>query len=212
MVGPMLLAAGIKKGYGLRPVLRGAGLRVDGGEVVAVLGANGSGKSTLLRVFATLLRPEAGALSLCGIDALAQPAEARLRLGALLHSTMVYPDLTGRENLRFHAALRGLAGAEARVKAALDSVDLTRRADDPARTYSRGMAQRLSLARALLHGPALLLLDEPFTGLDQASVARLSAMLVEFARGGGAVVLSTHETGRGMDAVTRRVTLSGGTL
>ena len=141
----MLDAAGIRKRYGLRPVLRGLNLRVGPGEIVAILGANGAGKSTLLRVLATLLRPEAGTLAIDGIDALARGGEARARLGVVLHHTMVYPDLTGRENLRFHAELRGLSNTEARINAALEQVDLTRRADDLARAYSRGMAQRLSL-------------------------------------------------------------------
>lgn len=208
----MLDAAGIRKRYGLRPVLRGLNLRVGPGEIVAILGANGAGKSTLLRVLATLLRPEAGTLAIAGIDALARGGEARARLGVVLHHTMVYPDLTGRENLRFHAELRGLSNTEARINAALEQVDLTRRADDLARAYSRGMAQRLSLARALLHEPVLLILDEPFTGLDQASAARLTALLADWARAGKAAVMTTHEIGRGMESVTRSLTLAGGVL
>lgn len=208
----MLDAAGIRKRYGLRPVLRGLNLHVGPGEIVAILGANGAGKSTLLRVLATLLRPEAGTLAIDGIDALARGGEARARLGVVLHHTMVYPDLTGRENLRFHAELRGLNDSAARITAALEQVDLIRRADDLARAYSRGMAQRLSLARALLHEPVLLILDEPFTGLDQASAARLSALLADWARAGKAGVMTTHEVGRGMESVTRALTLDGGVL
>ena len=147
-----------------------------------------------------------------GIDALARGGDARARIGVVLHHTMVYPDLTGRENLRFHAELRGLNDSAARITAALEQVDLIRRADDLARAYSRGMAQRLSLARALLHEPVLLILDEPFTGLDQASAARLSALLAEWARAGKAAVMTTHEVGRGMDSVTRALTLEGGVL
>ena len=208
----MLDAAGIRKRYGLRPVLRGLNLRVGPGEIVAILGANGAGKSTLLRVLATLLRPEAGTLAIDGIDALARGGDARARIGVVLHHTMVYPELSGRENLRFHAELRGLNDSAARITAALERVDLTRRADDLARAYSRGMAQRLSLARALLHEPVLLILDEPFTGLDQASAARLSALLVDWARAGKAAVMTNHEVGRGMDSVTRSLTLDGGVL
>lgn len=208
----MLDAAGIRKRYGLRPVLRGLNLRVGPGEIVAILGANGAGKSTLLRVLATLLRPEAGTLAIDGIDALARGGDARARIGVVLHHTMVYPELSGRENLRFHAELRGLNDSAARITAALEQVDLIRRADDLARAYSRGMAQRLSLARALLHEPVLLILDEPFTGLDQASAARLSALLADWARAGKAGVMTTHEVGRGMESVTRALTLDGGVL
>lgn len=208
----MLDAAGIRKRYGLRPVLRGLNLRVGPGEIVAILGANGAGKSTLLRVLATLLRPEAGTLVIDGIDALARGGDARARIGVVLHHTMVYPELSGRENLRFHADLRGLNDSAARITAALEQVDLIRRADDLARAYSRGMAQRLSLARALLHEPVLLILDEPFTGLDQASAARLSALLADWARAGKAGVMTTHEVGRGMESVTRALTLDGGVL
>ena len=208
----MLEAVGIRKRYGLRPVLRGLNLRVVPGEIVAILGANGAGKSTLLRVLATLLRPEAGALAIDGIDALTRGGETRARIGVVLHSTMVYPELSGRENLRFHAELRGLNDVAVRVDTALERVELARRADDLARTYSRGMAQRLSLARALLHDPILLILDEPFTGLDQASAARLTALLGDWARAGKSAVMTTHEVGRGMDSVTRSLTLEGGVL
>ncbi|MBX7214043.1 MAG: heme ABC exporter ATP-binding protein CcmA [Thermoflexales bacterium] len=206
----LLEALGIRKAFALRPVLRGVDLTVAPGEVVALLGPNGCGKSTLLRIVATLLRPDAGQVRIDGIDALREGGAARARIGVLTHQTLLYPELTGRENLRFHADLRGLPDAGARVDAALAMVDLTRRGEDRVRGYSRGMAQRLSLARALLHRPRLLLLDEPYTGLDQASAARLSDTLGAFAADGGGIVLSTHELGRGMEAVTRRVQLGPG--
>ncbi len=208
----ILEASGIRKLYGLRPVLRGLDLMVAAGEMVAVLGANGAGKSTLIRVLATLMRPDAGALRIAGFDALQAGGSVRERIGVVLHQTLVYPELTGRENLAFHAQLRALDGAEARVNLALERVDLSRRADDRARAYSRGMAQRLSLARALLHDPVLLLLDEPFTGLDQASAARLSSLFGDLAREGRSIVMSTHELARGMESVTRRVVLEAGAL
>ncbi|HQZ23647.1 MAG TPA: heme ABC exporter ATP-binding protein CcmA [Thermoflexales bacterium] len=207
----LLLAQNIVKFYGLRPVLRGASLAVDGGEFVAMLGANGSGKSTLLRVLATLGRPEKGSLEICGVDALAHGDLARQHIGVVMHQSMLYPDLSAKENLMFHARLHGLADAPARVTRALERVNLAARADDPARMFSRGMIQRLTLARVLLQNAQVILLDEPFTGLDAASAQNLSILLMELAAGGKAIVMTTHEQ-RGMEGVTRVVRLEEGKL
>lgn len=207
----LLTATNITKFYGLRPVLRGASLALDGGEMVAMLGANGSGKSTLLRVLATLARPEKGALNICGIDALAHGDRAREHIGVVMHQSMLYPDLSAKENLMFHARLHAVVDAPARIARALERVSLTARANDPARMFSRGMIQRLTLARVLVQDASLILLDEPFTGLDAASAQNLSILLMELAAGGKAILMTTHET-RGMDGVTRVVRLDDGRL
>lgn len=207
----LLEADAIVKYYGMRPVLRGASLRLAGGDFVALLGPNGSGKSTLLRVLSTLSRPDKGALIVCGVDALAHSDQARAYLGVVMHQPLLYGDLTARENLEFHARLHGVAHAAAKVATALDRVQLGARGRDPARTFSRGMTQRLTIARLLMQDARVILLDEPFTGLDTASAASLSGLLTELAREGRAVLMTTHET-RGMEGVTRVVRLADGRL
>jgi heme exporter protein A len=216
----ILEARDIAKAHGLRPVLRGVTLNVAAGEFVAVLGANGAGKTTLLRILATLSRPDAGSLAIGGADALRHPGQARRRIGFVSHHSLIYGDLTAAENLRFYADLYGVGRAgdasplpvPARIEEALGRVNLAARARDPARAFSRGMLQRLTIARALLHDPALILLDEPFTGLDQASARALSELLRTLAADGRALVMTTHEFSRGLDGVTRAALIRGGRI
>jgi ABC-type multidrug transport system ATPase subunit len=235
----LLSAINIGKLFGMRPVLRNVSLEIARGEFVAILGANGAGKTTLLRILATLIRPSAGALAIGAVDALAHPDRARAFIGLVSHQSLIYPDLTARENLEFYGRMYGAgrqkpeaANADGQPKGeigqagrqgvrdqlqllvedALRRVGLWNRRDDPARTFSRGMIQRLTIARAILHDPLLLLLDEPFTGLDQASAASLSALLREMAVRDRAVVMTTHELGRGLDGVTRALILQGGQI
>ena len=198
------------KEYRQRRVVNGVSISVAAGEIVALRGSNGAGKTTLLRILATLLRPNAGELRLFGVDVRKEPMEARRRLGWVGHDTACYPDLTGRENLEFHAALHQVDGA--RVDEVLDWSALAGAADRPLRTYSRGMAQRLGLARALLHRPRLLLLDEPFSGLDLDSADRLTARLRALRDDGTAVVLSTHDTDRTAALADRTATIARGRL
>jgi len=233
----LLSATNIGKLFGMRPVLRGVSLEIARGEFVAILGANGAGKTTLLRILATLARPSAGTLTIGTVDALAHPDRARAFIGLVSHQSLIYPDLTARENLEFYGRMYGAGkqrpgGADQEpgsrgervgrrvtddelqplVEDALRRVGLWNRRDDLARTFSRGMIQRLTIARAILHDPLLLLLDEPFTGLDQAAAANLSALLCEMAVRNRAVVMTTHELGRGLDGVTRALILKGGQI
>lgn len=227
----MLDATELTRSYGVRPVLRGVSLSAAPGEVVAVLGANGAGKTTLLRVLSTLSKPDGGRLSVAGIDALEHPNRARRLIGFVSHHPLVYPDLTGYENLLFYARLYGadapramddypqsvnrqssIDNRQSPIDALLRRVNLHTRAHDLARSYSRGMLQRLTIARAMIHDPALILLDEPFTGLDQASARNLSAMLGELAQAGKTLVMTTHEFGRGLESVTRAVLLRAGRI
>ena len=210
--GDLLLdAQAITRAFGMRPVLRGVELQVRRGECVALLGPNGAGKTTLLRILATLAQPSGGTLMIDGINALQQPAEARARIGMVSHQSLVYPDLTAIENLRFFGQLYGGVSNQ-RLETVLRQVNLWARAKDRARTFSRGMLQRLTIARAVLHDPALLLLDEPYTGLDQTSALTLSELLQEVALSGRAVVLTTHELSRGLEHVSRFLTLQSGKL
>jgi heme exporter protein A len=216
----MILISGLTKTYNLRPVLRNIDLSVKQGEFVALLGQNGAGKTTLLRVLATLIRPDAGTIQINGLDALSDTARVRGFVGYVSHHPLVYPDLTAYENLQFTARMYGLAQKKAgsnveisdRIDATLKRVGLLTRAHDRVRTLSRGMMQRLSIARAILHEPSVLLLDEPFTGLDQQSAENLIALLHEMHVAGRTVVMSTHELGRGLSAASRVLVLQAGRI
>ena len=196
------------RAFGGTPVLAGVDLEVGAGEVVALLGANGAGKTTLMRILGLLLRPERGRLALFGDDA-GGPA-VRRRLGYVGHESFCYPDLTGAENLAFYARLFDVPQATARVAELLGWAGLDGAARRPVRTYSRGMGQRLALARALVHRPDLLLLDEPFSGLDALGVTALQARLGELAMAGHTVILTTHELERAAPVATRFAVLHRG--
>lgn len=159
---------GLERNYGDRPVLRGVDLELVAGGTLAVLGPNGSGKSTLLRVLATLLRPNRGRVTVLGCELPEDAWKLRGRVGYLGHEPLLYEDLTGRENLEFQARIHGIPAAEAaaRIEADLETVGMTRRARDRVSDYSAGMRQRIAICRAVLHRPALLLLDEPDSNLD----------------------------------------------
>jgi heme exporter protein A len=187
-------AQGLTKLYGRHRALGGVDLTVGAGRLCALLGPNGAGKSTLLGILSTLVRPTSGTVRFTGAGAEVDAHDARAAIGLLAHEPMVYGELSALENLRFFAALYGVAGADARARALLDEVGLANEARTrPARTYSRGMMQRLALARALLPGPNLLLLDEPFTGLDRAGVTHLVAALEKCKSDGRLVIVVSHD-------------------
>jgi heme exporter protein A len=185
---------GLERRYGERVALAGVSARVEAGQTLAVLGGNGAGKTTLLRVLAGLLRPHGGAVRVLDADLPEERWKLPGRVGYLGHDPLLYRDLTGRENLRYHARLHGVA--EARIDALLEQVEMTPRADEPLRTLSRGMVQRLAVCRAVLHEPELLLLDEPRSHLDPAA-----AQLVEPLVGRGAQrsrVVASHDPSGGI--------------
>jgi heme exporter protein A len=206
----MISAAGLRKSFGRTVVLDDVSLEVGAGSCVALLGPNGAGKTTLLRILATLLRPSAGRLLVCGVDALAQPDTARASLGVVAHGSYLYEDLSARENLRFWTVMTGHDAANGRLEGALAQVELDGVADDRVRTFSVGMKRRLSLARVLLGNARALLLDEPFTGLDQRGRKWLTEFLLGFKAGGGAVVVATHSLATGLGAADRLSILVGG--
>jgi heme exporter protein A len=166
---------GLERRYGERVALAGVSARVDQGQTLAVLGGNGAGKTTLLRVLAGLLRPHGGAVRVLDADLPAERWKLPGKVGYLGHDPLLYRDLTGRENLRYHARLHGVA--ERRVDVVLGQVGMERRADDPIRELSRGMVQRIAVARAVLHEPPLLLLDEPRANLDPAAAELLEPLI-----------------------------------
>ena len=196
------------KRFGERLALRRVSLRVEPGETVALVGPNGSGKSTLLRLVAGLARPTAGSARLDGVDAAAAPPELRGRIGLVAHRALAYRGLTARENLALQARLHRRPPGD--VASALERVGLADRADERIDGFSRGMTQRLGLARALLHEPELLLLDEPATGLDLEGQAMLAEVVRE-GGGGRTTIFTTHDPAA-LALAGRVVTLAGGAL
>jgi heme exporter protein A len=166
---------GLGRRYGERVALAGVSARVEAGQTLAVLGGNGAGKTTLLRVLAGLLRPHGGRALVLGAELPEQRWQLPGKVGYLGHEPLLYRDLSGRENLRYHARLHGVP--EARVAELLGQVGMERRADDPVRELSRGMVQRVAVARAVLHDPPLLLLDEPRANLDPAAAELLEPLI-----------------------------------
>jgi heme exporter protein A len=166
---------GLTRHFGERTALREVSVEVPPGATLAVLGRNGAGKSTLLRILATLLRPHGGQVRLFGEELPRRAWAVRGRLGLLGHDPLLYRDLTGRENLRYHARLHDVSAD--RVEEVLDAVGMARRAEDPVRSLSRGMVQRLAVARAVLHRPELLLLDEPRANLDPGASALIEPLI-----------------------------------
>jgi heme exporter protein A len=209
--GFSLSFAGVEKRFGMRLALRGITLAIAPGEFVALVGANGSGKTTLLRIAAQLMRPSAGAVSIAGEDS-DIPANIRARCGLVSHATLLYDELTAEENLRFFARLYDLPNASAACAAALDRVGLAPRARDLVRTFSRGMRQRLSLARAMLSAPRLLLLDEPAAGLDPAGQSWLGNEVARLHANGCTILMSTHGNNEVQSAVTRAIRLEAGAI
>jgi heme ABC exporter ATP-binding subunit CcmA len=205
-------ARGLRKAYGRHLVLDGVDLDVRCGEAVALLGANGAGKTTLLRIAATLVRPTRGRIRVAGADCVRDPEAARRQLGFLGHGSWLYEDLTAFENLRFWATLGGLSWSASTLRAALAAVELERWGDERVRPFSAGMKRRLSIARLVIARPRVLLLDEPFTGLDQQGAKWLEEHLQAFKSGGGAVLMSTHSFGRGFGVADRAAILAGGRI
>jgi heme ABC exporter ATP-binding subunit CcmA len=208
----LLSARGLRKAYGRHLVLDGIDLDVRRGEGVALLGANGAGKTTLLRIVATLVRPTSGRVLVAGIDAGRDPDGARRQLGFLGHGSWLYEDLTALENLRFWATLGGHAASMPALHGALGAVDLDRWGGERVRAFSAGMKRRLALARLVLARPRVLLLDEPFTGLDQQGSKWLEEHLQVFKGAGGALVMSTHSFGRSFGVADRAAILADGRL
>jgi ABC-type multidrug transport system ATPase subunit len=185
---------------------------VRAGEIVGLLGPNGAGKSTLLAILSTLLSPSSGEVRYGTRTAVEAGAVLRSRLGLLAHDLHLYPELTARENLTFFARLYGVPDVEARVVAALERASLDGRGDDLVSGFSRGMRQRLALERALIHRPRLLLLDEPFTGLDDASGQALIARLRGFRDEGRLVLVATHDLDLAEGLLDRAAVLRDGRL
>lgn len=209
---PLIEVSNIAQRFGRHLALRGVSLQVFEGERLALLGSNGAGKSTLIRIIATLSRPTLGTYRAFGSDALEDRRSTRERIGVTGHQPYIYPELTCTENLRFTATMYGLANPDQVVTQALDRVGLSDRANRPAATLSRGLLQRLDLARATIHNPDLLILDEPDTGLDAPGLRVLERIVTDQAASGRAVIFTSHAIERALRLATRIVVLQRGDL
>ncbi len=210
MNDPVINVSSVSKAFEARKVLKKIDLSVSGGESVYICGINGAGKSTLLRIISGILQPDSGSVSLCGYDTARDPEKAKPQLGVISHKAMVYPDLTVAENLKFFANLYGVDAPGKRVDELLEDVGLTPFRYDQAAILSRGLLQRLSIARALVHKPAILLADEPFTGLDSDSCKHLAGIFVDFLAKDGTIIMTTHDAAVGLKCCRRVVVLDKG--
>lgn len=202
----------VSRHFGRRRALSRISFRAGRGVILGVLGPNGAGKSTMMALLATLLRPTSGRIRYGAHDTMTSGALLRASIGLLGHDLFLYPELTGRENLAFFAGLYGVTDSAAAADAALARSGLSERADDPVSTWSRGMRQRVALERALIHRPRLVLLDEPFTGLDDASTAALVQRLITLRETRAIVVLATHDLDLAEGLLDRAIFLREGRI
>jgi ABC-type multidrug transport system ATPase subunit len=205
-----LRARGLKKRFGALSALRGIDLEVSSGTIHAVLGPNGAGKSTLLKILAGLAQPSEGEVEIVVGDKRLDPRKARHAIGYVGHATLLYPELTASENLIFAGRLYSVQDAADRAKTLLEEEGLSDVADRRAGTFSRGMAQRLAIARSRVHAPEILLLDEPFTGLDRRSADALAERLIDLRDKSHALVLITHDLRQAGEIADRADTLIRG--
>ena len=206
---PALQVSAVSKVFGERKALDSVSFEVPQGAFLSIFGPNGAGKTTLLRVLSTLTRPSYASISVLGIDAKEQPDEVRSHIGLISHNSMLYPDLTAEENLMFVARMYGIQNPEERVREMLTAVELDHRRFDTVRTFSRGMTQRLSIARALLNNPTLVFLDEPYAGLDPHAVEIFDGLL-ESLRKDRIFVMVSHDLEKGFSMCSHLLVLARG--
>ncbi|MCO6449251.1 MAG: heme ABC exporter ATP-binding protein CcmA [Caldilineales bacterium] len=202
----------LRKAFGRHRVLRGLNLDIEAGSSVALLGPNGAGKTTLLRILASLSRPTSGTVTIAGVDISANPEGIRQHIGMVSHAPLLYDDLSAEENLQFYARLYGMKEPGERIRELLQRVGLDQRRKDLVRTFSRGMVQRMAIARALLHNPPILLLDEPDTGLDPQAAEMMTDLLRELGGSERTILMTTHHLERGLGLADRILILSSGNL
>jgi heme ABC exporter ATP-binding subunit CcmA len=209
---PAIRLEGVARRFGDRWILRGIDLTVDPGEIVVMTGRNGSGKTTLVRIIGTLRRPTRGRASVFGRDTVRQADLLRGDVGLLGHNNALYDDLTAAENLVFSMRMAGLSADRDRIAAALAEVGLTHVAGQRVRGFSAGMRRRLGLGRLILRPPRLLLLDEPYASFDQDGIDVVNDFAARIARGGGVVLLTTHDMTRALEVMSRRVHIADGRM
>ena len=208
---PAIDVAGVSRTFGRRRAVDDVTLSVPAGDCLALFGPNGAGKTTLLRLIAGLLRPSAGAVRVGG-RALRDDADARAQVGLISHQSMLYRALTARENVEFAASLYGVADPRAAARRALERMRVDDRAETPVRALSRGLQQRVSIARAIVHEPGVVLLDEPYTGLDAAGGAALTEMLQTLRAAGAGLLLVTHNVDEGLAVASHAAVMLAGKI
>jgi len=208
----MIKTRKLVKAFGSRVVLRNIDINIAPGDFVTLLGVNGAGKTTLMSLVATLGRPTAGTVMIGGMDTAQHAAHIRRYIGLVSHKTLLYDDLSGEQNLQFYARMYDVPNPKARIETVLHQVGLWGRQKDPVRTYSRGMQQRLAIARAILHNPPILLLDEPDTGLDQNAASMLGDLLAAVGMSQRTVLMTTHNLERGLRLGNRVLVLANGKI
>ena len=199
----------LTKVFGDRKALDKVSIEVPEGAFLSIFGPNGAGKTTLVRTLATLSRATSGTALVAGFDAKEEPDKVREHIGLISHNPMLYPDLTAMENLMFTAQLYGVVNAEERVRELLRAVELDHGRFDVVRTFSRGMTQRLSIARALMNDPDVVFLDEPYAGLDPHAVEIFDG-LIEQLRDGRTFIMVSHDLQKGFDVCTHALVLARG--
>jgi heme exporter protein A len=206
----MIIAEQLTKWFNGQPVLQGIDLRVSPGECVTIMGPNGAGKTTLLRILATLSRPSGGRFTIDGLAPESHANAIRQRVGLISHQPLLYEDLSAEENLRFYGRMYEVPDLERRTVALLERVGLDLRRYELVRTFSRGMKQRLAIARVLLHEPKVLLMDEPYTGLDEQAAAMLDELVSNEQEPRRTILLTTHDMERGLACSQRALILAKG--
>ena len=206
---PVVEAEALVRAFGGRRAVNGVSFTLAEGDCLALFGPNGAGKTTLLRLLAGLLSPTSGACRVAGTS-LRAGSIARARVGLISHASMLYSALTARENVEFTARMYGLANPAHAARTALDAMRVLDRAESPVRSLSRGLQQRVSIARAIVHAPKLILCDEPYTGLDAVGSAALTDALAERRASGAALVLVTHNLGEGLALATHAAIMQRG--
>ena len=221
MPEPAIEVSGLSKHFGAATALGGVDFSLAAGEFLTIFGPNGAGKTTMMRIVATLARPSSGSVRIFGQDVGRAPAAIRRRIGLVTHRSLLDGSLSAFQNVAFFARMFGVDNAEDRAREILVEMGLEHRMDDPVQTYSRGMEQRCAIARALVHHPDILLLDEPFSGLDPDAVARLQNLVARPDGGNGAgrpdgaprtVILTSHDLTHGADLASRVAILARGRL
>jgi len=204
-------ATHLSKAFGTRKAVDDVSFELPEGAFLSVFGPNGAGKTTLLRVLSTLARPSEGEARICGIDLKENPDEARGAIGMISHASMLYPDLTAEENLQLYAELYGVENSKERVGELLEAVGLSHRRLDQVRTFSRGMTQRVSIARALVHDPRVVFLDEPYSGLDPHAV-EVFDNLIGTMRNDRTFVMVSHDLQKGFRLCTHVLVMARGRI
>jgi len=211
-VSVVIEAENLTKVFGQHRALRGVSVKLHRGEFLAIIGPHGAGKTTLLRCLSGLSKPSGGRVLLSGRELAEAPVEARRAIGFVSHETLLYDNLTAKENLLFYGRMYDVADFRQRVEETLEQLGLAHRSDDPVRTLSRGTRQRLSIGRALLHRPSVVLLDEPHTGLDIEAQEMFDLTLEDLSRAGQTVVMTTHNLATAANAASRLAILAEGLI